>query len=144
LLTQGADPLSFGDDNEAAQRVLGAHMIILAPVYGLLAWRRTEYRLFVWIPYAAQLAIVLPSLWELVFDPGDFHGAVPLIVSIIFLALLFYVWTSSRPLSFFQTAEDEDDDESDGDDDDDANAYAAPRSALDDASARARRYRRSD
>jgi hypothetical protein len=118
-------------------------MIVLAPIYALVAWRRTEYRYFVWVPYAGQLAIILPSLWELVF--GDFDGALLLIVSIIFLALLVYVWTSSRPLSFFQPASGEEDPLDDDDIDEDGDELEPPpRSALDDASARARRYRRSD
>lgn len=140
LLTQGLGALSFGGDDDAAERVLGAHMILLAPIYGLIAWRRAEYRYFTWVPYVGQLAVILPSLWELVF--GDFDGALLLIISIIFLALLVYVWTSSHPLAFFEPAEDEGelDDEAEQEDGDDL----PQRPTLDDASARGRRYRRSE
>jgi hypothetical protein len=130
--------LAFGGDS-LAERVIGAHMVVLSPVYGLLAWRRNEYRYFIWIPYAAQAAIVLPGLWALVVNQ-DGDGGLLLIISIIFLVLLVYLWTSSHPLGFFQPAESEEED--DGDDmfdeaEDDA-------SSLDAASSRARRYRRSD
>jgi hypothetical protein len=140
LLTQGLGQLSFGGQDDAAERVVGAQMILLAPVYGLIAWRRSEYRLLIWIPYAAQLAIVLPGLWELLTD-GETDGALLLIVSIIFLILLIYVWSSSHPLGFFQPEEAEDEDE-----DTDAEEYddADPGIPADDAAARARRYRRSD
>jgi hypothetical protein len=138
LLTQGFAALSFGGQDEAAERVIGAHMIVLAPIYALIAWRRSEYRYFIWVPYAGQLAIILPALWELVF--GDFDGALLLVVSIIFLALLVYVWTSSHPLAFFQPDEEEDAEY----DEEDEDAEPPAQSALDEASARARRYRRSD
>jgi hypothetical protein len=132
--------MSFGDD-AVAGRVIGAHMIVLAPVYGLLAWRRTEYRLFIWIPYAAQAAIVLPALWEILVNQ-NVEGALLMIISIIFLVLLVYLWWSSHPLGFFQPAPEElDDEDADAFDDDPADD-AQPQPG--DASSRARRYRRSD
>jgi hypothetical protein len=144
LLTQGLGQLSFGGQDTAAERVIGAHMIVLAPVYALIAWRRSEYRLFMWIPYAAQLAIIVPALWEFVFGGPNDDGALLLIVSIIFLVLLVYVWSSSHPLGFF--APHDGDDEQDGDELDDVEdpdeADDAP--AAGDTSARGRRYRRSD
>jgi hypothetical protein len=132
--------LDFGDDS-LARRVVGTHMLVLAPVYALLAWRRSQYRYFIWLPYAAQAAIVLPGLWELVFNQNvDGGDALVLIISIIFLVLLVYLWTSSHPLGFFQPAEEEDEDDEaidDLDDPDDPGALA-------DSAVRARRYRRSD
>ncbi len=136
----GADALSFGDD-ALAGRVIGAHMIVLSPVYGLLAWRRSEYRLFIWIPYSAQAAIVLPALWEIVINQR-LEGELLLIVSTIFLVLLVYLWWSSHPLGFFQPAPEELEDEDGTDEDDDFADDAHP--AAGDPSARGRRYRRSD
>jgi hypothetical protein len=128
--------LSFGDDT-LAERVIGAHMIVLSPIYGLLAWRRTEYRYFIWVPYAGQAAIVLPSLWEIVINQ-HLEGALVLVVSIIFLVLLVYVWWSSHPLGFFQPAEGEEEEEDEFDEFDDGERVAG------DPAARARRYRRTD
>lgn len=141
LLTQGLGQLSFGGEDTAAERVVGAHMIVLAPVYGLIAWRRNEYRLFIWIPYAAQLAIIVPSLWELLVGDHDVDGVLLLLVSIIFLVLLVYVWSSSHPLGFFQPDDEPDDEELDEFEEPDEEAGEAP---AEDASARARRYRRAD
>ena len=138
--------LSFGGE-DLGERVVGAHMIMLAPIYGLLAWRRSAYRLFIWVPYAAQAAIVLPGLWELVVNQNVGGDDAPvLIVSIIFLVLLVYLWTSSHPLGFFQPAEEEggDDEEFDPDEELDDEAVPGASAALNDASARARRYRRSE
>jgi len=131
--------LDFGDD-ALASRVIGAHMVVLAPIYGLLAWRRSAYRYFIWVPYAGQAAIVLPGLWELVINQ-NLEGALVLVVSIIFLVLLIYLWTSSHPLGFFQPFEEEDDDEFGDASFDDTDDTA---SSLDAASSRGRRYRRSD
>src|SRR5438477_11564197 len=60
LITQGVGALSFGDNSASAERVVGAQMIMLAPVYGLLAWRREDYRLPMLFPYAASLALTFP------------------------------------------------------------------------------------
>jgi len=78
-------------------------MMMLAPVYGLLAWRREDYRLLIWIPYAAQLAIILPTVYDLFISRDrDFQdGALMLIVSLIFFVLLVYFWFSSKPAGFF-------------------------------------------
>ena len=108
LLTSGFGALSFGGDR-ASERIIGAHMLVLAPVYVLLAWRRRQYRLFLWIPYAAQLAVVVPVLWDtLITQDREFDdGTLPFIVALIFLVLLVYFWRSSHPLDFFAPGEEE-------------------------------------
>ncbi len=131
LLTQGVGALSFGG-GPAAERVVGAQMLVLVPVYGVLAWRRDDYRLLLWLPYAAQLAIIAPTLYDLTIGHnGRFqNSALIFIVSLIFLILLVYVWWSSHPLHHFagQTeGEDEDwDDEEDAGGDEDEPAPDAP------------------
>lgn len=140
LVTQGIGALTLGGGG-AAERIAGAQMLILVPVYGLLAWRREEYRLLVWVPYAAQLAIIVPVVWELLRS-GDFgDSALMFLVSVVFLVLLLYVWLSSSALA---------------PDEDGAMPHAAPAAnapATGDAGApdgagaaaeRARRYRRSE
>ena len=44
LFTQGVGALSFGG-GAAAERVLGGYLLILVPMYGLLAWRREQFRM---------------------------------------------------------------------------------------------------
>lgn len=156
LFTGGIEALTLGGEDRAAERIVGAHMIVLAPVYGLLAWRRDRYRLLIWIPYAAQLAIIVPLAWSLVIDDGGrFDGFLLLIVSIIFLVLLVYFWVSSHPAEFFRPAEEEvapeeeefeEGDEEYAEDEEDAEAGVpededvAPR--RDESRQRPRRYRR--
>jgi hypothetical protein len=120
LFTGGLNALTFGGNDRTAERVIGAQLIVFVPVYALLAWQRERYRLLIWVPYGAQVAIILPTLWSLLH--GDTDGLLLLLVSTIFFALLFYFWWNSHPLDFFQPAEDEhefEDDEDDGEDEDD-------------------------
>ncbi|MBF6598996.1 MAG: hypothetical protein IVW36_00620 [Dehalococcoidia bacterium] len=131
LLTQGFGALSFGG-GAAAERVLGGYMLILVPLYGLLAWRRSEYRMLLWVPYAAQIAIIVPTLYDLTISRrGRFaDSALIFIVSLIFFTLLVYLWWSSHPLHHFLAGDDEDEDwdDEEGEEDDDlaADAPAPP------------------
>ena len=100
LLTQGFGALGFSGHGPA-ERVVGGHMIVLAPVYGLIAWRRQAYRLFLWVPYAGQLAIILPLLWALIADQEMGGGALLLVISAIFLVLLMYIWLNARDIGPF-------------------------------------------
>lgn len=129
-----------GAEARAAEEIIGAHMLLLVPVYGLLAWRRDRYRALMWIPYAAQLAMILPlgiSLLRL-----QNVGVLLFVVSLVFFSLLIYFWWQSRPLEFFQKTSDLGPAPPDGaqaelDEDDDGDTTATSS----DASAR-RRYRR--
>ncbi len=149
LMTQGFGALGFSGHGPA-ERVVGGHMIVLAPVYGLIAWRRQAYRLFLWVPYAGQLAIILPLLWALIADQEIGGGALLLVISAIFLVLLMYIWLNARDVGPFgdgvdggdelfpeDEEEDEPDDEEtdDAPDGEDASAPGFP--------ARPRRYRRT-
>ena len=86
-----------GGEGEAAQRLLGVHLLVLAPIYGLLAWEPRRYRLLLWVPYAAQGGVVAATLFDIVTGDRDFSdGALPLIVAIIFFVLLLYVTFGGR------------------------------------------------
>jgi hypothetical protein len=116
-LVTGFEYLSFGD-GRTAERVAGFQMIIgLVPVYGLLAWDRKRYRLLIWVPYGAQLAIIVPGLWAMF--TGDLNAGTFLlmVVSLIFFVLMFYFWWHSHPLDFFRddAGEEEWEDEEDED-----------------------------
>lgn len=86
-----------GDEGGAAQRLLGVHLLVLAPIYGLLAWNPKRYRLLLWVPYAAQGGVVAVTAFDIVTLERDFvDGALPLIVAATFLVLLVYVWAAAR------------------------------------------------
>jgi hypothetical protein len=117
LFTGGLNALTFGGTDRTAERVVGAQLIVFVPVYALLAWQRERYRLLIWVPYGAQVAIILPTLWALLH--GDTDGLLLLVVSTIFFALLFYFWWNSHPLDFFQPSDGEEEGEVEDADEDD-------------------------
>lgn len=86
-----------GDQGAAAQRLLGVHLLVLAPVYGLIAWEPQRFRLLMWLPFAAQGGVVAATLFDIITGERDFvDGALPLFVASIFFALLMYVWLAGR------------------------------------------------
>lgn len=143
LFTGGFEALTFGGNDRTAERVIGGQLIVFVPVYALLAWQRERYRLLIWVPYGAQLAIILPTAWSLLH--GDTDGLLLLVVSSMFFALLFYFWWHSHPLDFFQGEEVEEDEEEPPDLDEDESDEEGPASGGDEgASRRERRYRRQE
>ncbi|MEX0785585.1 MAG: hypothetical protein WD939_03015 [Dehalococcoidia bacterium] len=87
-----------GGQGEAAQRLLGVHLLVLAPLYALLAWEPVRFRLLMWVPYVAQGGVVAVTAFDIITGDRDFtDGALPLIVAATFLVLLLYVWRAARP-----------------------------------------------
>lgn len=145
LVTGGFDTLSLGGhDRRTAEQIIGAQMIAVVPVYALLAWQRDRYRLLIWIPYGAQLAIILPVGWSLLH--ADTHGVLLFVVSLTFFALLFYFWWHSHPLDFFQDDDGGGDEDEAGEEDDedgpDPDDIAAEEPEPHERRGRPRRYRR--
>lgn len=96
-----------GGEGGAAQRLLGVHLLVLAPLYGLIAWDPKRYRLLLWVPYLAQGGVVLATGFDILTGDRDFSdGALPLIVAAIFLALLIYVWAMGREPEPAKSAEE--------------------------------------
>jgi hypothetical protein len=90
LLGAEAGSLSAGIEEASARRLLGVHILVLAPLYALLGWNPTKYRVFLWVPYVSQAGITAVTL----FDAKD--SLLPLVVGIIFLALLVFLWQAAR------------------------------------------------
>jgi len=149
LATQGVPAISLGGDN-AAERMLGAQMLVFVPIYGLIIWRPDEHRHLRWVPYAAQLAVVVPFLWDALIttDHDFFDGTLLFIGSAVFLGVLIYVRTSAHPLGFFSVGEEEDVEEEETeeppDDGEDEEPEDDPGAGAGDArQQRGRRYRRN-
>jgi len=100
-----------GGQGQAAQRLLGVHLLVLSPIYGMLAWEPKRFRLLLWLPYAAQGGVVAATLYDIMSGDREFRdGALPLIVAIIFFVLLLYVTFARRepePLKAPKEAEPE-------------------------------------
>ncbi len=86
-----------GGEGAAAQRLLGVHLLVLAPIYGMLAWEPRRFRLLMWVPYAAQGGVVAATFYDIVTTERDvLDGALPLIVAALFFILLLYVTFARR------------------------------------------------
>ena len=86
-----------GGQGAAAQRLLGVHLLVLAPVYGLIAWDPKRFRLMLWVPYAAQGGVVATTLFDIMTGDRKFvDGALPLFVAIVFFAVLLYATFGGR------------------------------------------------
>ncbi len=82
-----------GGQGEAAQRLLGVHVLVLGGIYGLLAWNRERYRMLLWVPYAVQTAVVAVTVLNIVTGDVDFlDGLLPLAAATTFLVLLILIW----------------------------------------------------
>jgi len=112
LFTGSFSALTLGGQDRTAERIIGAQMIVMVPVYGLLVWRRDRYRLLIWVPYGAQVAIILPTAIGLL--QGDTDGILMLVIAVIFFVMLFYFWWHSHPLDFYRPEDDLAADEEDG------------------------------
>jgi hypothetical protein len=138
LATGGLQGLTLGGNDRNAERIIGAQMLIFAPVYVLLAFRREHFRLLTWLPYATLIAIILPTGWGLIrFEGSD--GALLFVVSSIFLGLLVYFWWQSHDPDFFSVGGTDTDDEEIDDDAADERGLG-PHDGTD----QPRRYRRRD
>jgi hypothetical protein len=97
IFAAGAGSLGAGIDEEAAQRLLGVHVLLLAPLYGLIAYNPTKYRVFLWVPYVSQAGITVVTLFDILAgNRKSAEGVLPLVVAVIFLALLIFLWQAAR------------------------------------------------
>ena len=97
-----------GGEGKAAQRLLGVHLLVLAPIYGLLVWRPAQYYALRWVPYAAQGGVVVVTAFDILALDRDFlDGVLPLAVATTFLVLLVYVWYAGRTPPSLEEVEEE-------------------------------------
>jgi hypothetical protein len=93
----GSGALGAGVQDVAGQRLLGAHLIVLAPLYGLIAWHHKQYKGLFWLPFASQLAVFFAVGYSILIGDTDFgDGMLPVAVSAIFIGLLGFVWISEQ------------------------------------------------
>jgi hypothetical protein len=91
----GSRALGAGITDHAGQRLVGAHLLILAPAYILIAVRPQLYQGFLWLPLAGQLAIALTVGYSISAGDTDFgDGILAVAISAIFAGLLTFVWIS--------------------------------------------------
>src|SRR5262245_12590231 len=88
----GSGALGAGIADRAGQRLVGVPLLLLAPVYLLLATRLERYLGFIWLPIAGQAALALAIAYNIVSGDTSFSdGALSTVISLIFAGLLGFV-----------------------------------------------------
>lgn len=100
--------LGAGVEDQAGQRLLGAHLLVLVPVYAMLAWRPQRFLPMLWLPFAAQAAVVLVIGYNMLLGDTDFgDGVLAFVVSLIFVTLLAFLWvTEQRTVARLKSEQD--------------------------------------
>lgn len=91
---QGIDVATVAGDleNGPAARLVGVHLLVLWPVFWLLAWDLDRFRLLLWMPYVHQAGVFIVTAFDVVRRRRDFtDAALPLVVTAFFLVLLGYI-----------------------------------------------------
>lgn len=89
--------LGAGVADEAGQRLLGAHLLLLVPVYVFLAWNPRRFVPLLWLPFAAQGTVVLVVGYNMLKGDTDFgDGILAFAVSLIFVVLLAFLWVTEQ------------------------------------------------
>jgi hypothetical protein len=89
--------LGAGVEDIAGQRLVGAHMILLVPVYLMIAWHPDRYPMLHWLPFGGQLAVFFAVGYSMLAGTIGFSdGILPVAVSSIFLGLLAFIWITEQ------------------------------------------------
>ncbi|HXH22917.1 MAG TPA: hypothetical protein VNN10_12895 [Dehalococcoidia bacterium] len=92
-----AGALGAGVEDRAGQRLLGAHLLVLVPVYLILAWKPRRFVQLLWLPFAAQGAVVLVIGYNMLEGDTEFgDGILAFAVGLIFVVLLAFLWVSEQ------------------------------------------------
>ncbi|HEY4684796.1 MAG TPA: hypothetical protein VII57_01995 [Dehalococcoidia bacterium] len=92
-----AGALGAGVTDDAGQRLVGAHLLLLTPAYLLIAWRPERHKSFLWLPFAGQLALAATVGYGILAGETEFgDGILAFAVGTIFVVLLGFVWVSEQ------------------------------------------------
>lgn len=107
----GSGALGAGVEDVAGQRLLGAHLMVLAPLYGLIAWHNEQYRGLFWLPFASQLVVFFAVGYSILIGDTELgDGLLPVAVSAMFIGLLGFVWISEQRALARRKLDEEDED----------------------------------
>jgi hypothetical protein len=93
----GSGALGAGVVDSSGQRLAGSQMLVLVPVYILIALKPDRYPMLPWLPFAGQSAVFFSVGYSILSGATDFgDGILPVAVSGIFLVLLGFIWISEQ------------------------------------------------
>ena len=104
--------LGAGVADDAGQRLVGVHLLLLVPAYLMIAWNPERYSGMIWLPFFGQVAVVGTVGYSILSNDTNFSdGILAVAVSLILGGLFGFVWiTQQRSIARAQL---EDDDEPD-------------------------------
>jgi hypothetical protein len=84
-------------------------MLVLVPIYVLVAWKPERYPMLPWLPFAGQAAVFFSVGYSILSGDTEFgDGILPVAVSGIFAGLLGFVWiTEQRAIAHERLATDD-------------------------------------
>jgi hypothetical protein len=93
----GSGALGAGVADESGQRLAGAQMLVLVPVYVLIAWKPDRYPMLPWLPFLGQVVVFFSVGYSILAGSTEFgDGILPVAVSGIFVGLLGFIWISEQ------------------------------------------------
>jgi hypothetical protein len=93
----GSGALGAGIADRAGQRLVGVHLLLLAPVYLMIAARLDRYHGLLWLPIAGQAALALAVAYNIISGDTSFSdGALSTVISLLFAGLLGFVWITEQ------------------------------------------------
>jgi hypothetical protein len=97
LAFPSSDALGAGLADRAGQRLIGVHLVLLSPIYLLIAMKQEQYGNLVWLPIAGQTCFALTVAYNIVSGDTDFKdGALATLISLIFAGLLTFIWITEQ------------------------------------------------
>ena len=93
----GSGALGAGIADRAGQRLVGVHLLLLAPVYLVIAARQDRYQGFIWLPIFGQVALALTIAYNIGSGDTSFSdGALSTVISLMLAGLLSFVWITEQ------------------------------------------------
>ncbi len=88
-------------------------MLVLAPLYLLIAWKPARYGSLIWLPFFAQAAVVIAVGYSILNGDTDFgDGILAVAISGMLAVSLGFVWiTQQRSVASARYEEQDHDDE---------------------------------
>lgn len=94
---EGAGALGSGVADDAGSRLAGAHMLVLTPLYVLIAWMPHRFAMLLWVPFFAQAATALMIAYSIMAgDTNTLDGLPFMVISGSLAGLLGFFWVSEQ------------------------------------------------
>ncbi len=89
--------LGAGVADDAGQRLVGVHLLLLVPAYFMIAWQPERYGGMIWLPFFGQVVVISAVGYSILTSDTNFSdGILAVAVSLILGSLFGFVWISQQ------------------------------------------------